>query len=135
MDFDTGDAVNPDMPGLLQEDEAAVPAVDVRPVGPIRTHVLPARVAHSRNISVTEDPNPAMLEIIASEDLRRQYLAVIVSGQPVIIGHDRHQVAEGVAGILPVGIMLYLHTAAPVFVRSATAGTAIVSYWTGQWAD
>lgn len=134
-DFDTNDSINPGVEDLQQEEEARDIAVSVRHVGPVLTHELPARVAHSRSVNVTESSDPALLEIIASEDLRRKFFTIIVTGQPCFVGFEKQDVASGVAGILPVNIPLTLPTAAPVYVRAATVGTAVVSYWSGNWAD
>lgn len=138
MDFDTNDSINPDIEDLHQEDQESwpgEPVVPVRQVGPALTHELPARVAHSRTVNVTEASDPALLEIIASEDLRRKFFFVIVTGQPCHVGFEKQDVASGVAGILPVGVLLPLPTSASVYVRAAAVGTAVVSYWVGNWAD
>lgn len=135
MDFDTNESINPDTEALQQEDLPGEPVVPVRQIGPMLTHELPARVAYSRSVNVTESGDPAMLEIIASEDLRRKFLFVSVTGQPCHVGFDKQEVASGVAGILPIGMLLPLPTSAPVWVRAAAVGTAVVSYWVGNWAD
>lgn len=133
--MDTNDSINPDVPELLQEEQDAVPHAMVKHVGPIEAHPLPARVAHSRTIRVTDSSNPANLEIIASEDHRRQYVTVICTEQAIHIGHDKQMVADGTAGILPPEISLTLPTSAPIWVRSFDPAGAQVSYWIGQWAD
>lgn len=124
------EAIGPDVAELEQYDTG--PAVDVRMAGPVRTHALPARVAHSRNITVTDVSQP---EQIGNEDLRRSYCTIIATGQPIYVGHDKQAVLDGTAAILPVSIPLTLPTAAPVYVRAAAVGAAVVSYWAGQWAD
>jgi hypothetical protein len=135
MDFDTNDSVNPDVEDLLQEDQGGSPHALVRHVGPINAHVLPARLAHSRSIRVTDSASPANLEIIASEDQRRQYVAIICTEQAIFVGHDKQMVADGLSGILPPGIPLYLPTTAEIWVRSFDPAGSQVSYWVGQWAD
>lgn len=135
MDFDTNNSVNPDIEELQQEDHDGAPAVPVCITGPALTHELPARVAHSRNVNVTESSDPALLEAVASEDLRRKFFFIIVTGQPCHVGFEKQEVASGVAGILPVGVVLPLPVTTPVWVRAAAVGTAVVSYWVGNWAD
>lgn len=138
QDFDTNHSMNPDLEDLQQEeaDAYAVAPVAVRVAGGVRVHQLPPRVANSRSLTVTDSADQTALEIIASEDPRRQYLVVSCQTQPVYLGHSKQDVAAGVAGILPTGVLLHLPTSAPVYVRCATVGqTAVVSYWTGEWAD
>lgn len=119
MDFDTNDSINPEIDDLLQDDGAKDPAVDVRVIGSMRTHKLPARVAHTRNLTISASTDPALLEHVANEDLRREYLFVSVTGQPVFIGHDKQMVADGTSGILPVGSVLALPTSEPAWARAA----------------
>lgn len=134
-DYDAGDAIEPDLDDVLQE-TSDLPAVVVRQAGPVRTHELPTRRAYTRNVNVTDAVDQVALEQIAAEDLTRKYLYVSVTGAPCYVGHDRGDVAAGISGILPVGLMLPLPTGAPVWVRSASAGvTAVLSWWAGNWAD
>lgn len=134
-DFDENDSINPDLDDLQQDNLANLPAVDVRLTGPALTHELPARVAHSRNINVTDSATPEVIEQVANEDLRRKFLYISVTGFPCFVGFEKQSVIDGTAGILPVGQVLPLPTAAPVYVRAAAVGTAVVSYWAGNWAD
>ena len=134
MDFDTNDSINPELPELEQEEDQALPAVDVRHVGPVKMHRLPARIAYSRNVNVVASSDPVTLENIASEDLRRSYIKVVCTGNPIFIGHTKQDVADGVAAILPINTLIELPTSAPVWVRGS-GGAAVVSYWIGNWAD
>lgn len=130
MTFDPP-AIEPDVDELLQED-LGPEAVPVKPVGPVGVHELPARIAYSRNLSVTDTQAP---EQIANQDLRRKYLVIVCTGQPVFVGHDKQSVLDGTAGILPVNLVLPVPAGVPVWVRAAAVGTAVVSYWSGNWAD
>lgn len=134
-DYDTNHAIEPDLPEVYQEDGPAT-AVDVRVRGPVSVNELPARVGNSRNIVATDSADPANLEQIATEDPRRKWLFVSVTGNPCYVGFDKQMVANGQVGILPVGIMLPIPVTEPVWVRCATpAGTSVVSYWAGHWAN
>lgn len=124
-------AIEPDTDELMQEQYPG-PAVPVRVTGPLTVHELPTRDASSRSVTVSDVSLP---ESIANEDPRRKFLYVTVTGQPCYVGFDKMSVANGTAGILPVGIMLAIPTMLPVFVRAAVAGNAVVSYWAGSWAD
>lgn len=135
MDFDQDDSMNPDVEDLLQEDQDHDPHALVRHVGPIQAHVLPARVAYSRSINVTDSADQTNLEIVGSDDPRRLYVAILCTGNPVFVGHDKTTVATGVAGILPINMVLYLPTTALIYVRSTNVAGSVVSYWVGQWAD
>lgn len=136
MDFDTNDSLNPETDELLQQDHGGpLLPVMVQVDGSVRVHQLPPRVAHSRNVPVALSSDPALVEIVAAEDPRRQYCKIICTGNPVFIGHDKQAVAQGTAGILPVGVPLELPTSAPIYAASASGGAAVVSYWTGEWAD
>lgn len=126
--------MDPELAEVLQEDDT-YPAVRVRVCEPIQVNELPARVMHSRSISVTNVATSDSLEIIGSEDLRRKWMFVSTTGQPVFIGPDKQAVLDGIAGILPVGGILPLPTGTPLYVRAAAVGTAVVSYWAGYWAD
>lgn len=131
MTFDPP-AIEPDVDELHQEDLSAE-AVLVKPVGPIGVHELPARVAHTRNITVSDTTNPP--EQVANEDLRRKSLTIICTGVPIFVAHDKQAAIDGTAGILPVGVALTLPVGVPVWVRAAAVGDAVVSYWSGNWAD
>lgn len=131
-DVTSDDAVNPELPDLLQQDQEALPAVEVRHRGPIQAQNLPARDGYSRTVSVTN--NPDSLETIPA-DPRRSYITFYITGSPCYIGHDKQAVLSGIAGILPVQRDLTLNTAAPIYILCTNAGPAAVSYWVGQWAD
>lgn len=126
------DAIEPGLDEVMQE-EYHGPAVPVRLSGPITVNELPTRDAVSRNIGVTDQTNPP--ECIANEDLRRKFLYITVTGQPCFVGFDKQSVANGSCAILPVGTLLPLPTGMPIFVKAASAGAAVVSYWAGNWAD
>ena len=132
------DAIQPGVDELLQE-EWPGPAVPVRPVGPVETHKLPARVSTSRLLTVAADvggDTTAAVENIATDDLRREYLYLVCTGQPLIVAHEKQAAIDGTGAVLPVNVLLTLPTAVPVFVRCATAGqSSQVSYWSGNWAD
>lgn len=134
-DFDSEDSINPGVDELLQEDQDGTPHALVRHVGPITAHVLPARVAYSRTINVSNSADPANLEIVGSDDPRRQYVAIVCTGNPIFVGHDKQMVADGIAGTLPTNLVLPLSTTAPIWVRSTNAAGSSVSYWIGHWAD
>jgi hypothetical protein len=127
------EAIEPELDEVLQEEGPV--AVPVHHTGPVGVHELPARLAFSRNLSVPTTTDPGLVEQIANEDLRRKYLYVSCTGFPVVVGHDKQMVADGTAGILPVGFLLPLPAGVPVYVRSTGAGPAVVSYWAGYWAD
>lgn len=136
-DYDA-EAINPGYDDLLQEVYEG-PAVAVRQVGPVTVHELPTRVATSRSLNVsdtlTTDPGAAA-EQIAAADLRRKKITILASAQPIFVGHTRQEVVNGTAGILPAGIPLTLTTSAEVWVRCSAVGqTAVVSYWSENWAD
>lgn len=131
-DFDTNDSINPDVEDLLQEDGQGEPVVPVRHVGPVRVHQLPARMAHSGTINVSDVSDRA--EDLA-EDFRRSYITIICTGQPVFVGHEKRAVQTGVAGILPINVPLTLHTSAALYFRSTNVAGSVVSYWAGNWAD
>jgi len=128
------EAVEPEIGDVLQETDA-LPAVRVQHAGPVTVHELPTRVSHSRSINVTNSASGDDIEQIAGEDLRRKYLVISTTAFPIFVGHDKQSVMDGTAGILPVGQVLELPTGAPVWVRAAAVGTAVVSYWSGYWAD
>lgn len=131
-DFDTNNSIDPDLQELQQED-AGAPVVPVRQVGPAHVHTLAARHAYSGFVNVSDTTNPP--ECIASEDLRRRYITIVCTGQPVFVGHEKQDVINGRAAILPINTPLTLPTTAQVWVRSAAVGAAVVSYWVGNWAD
>jgi hypothetical protein len=124
--------MNPELGELLQQDSAALPAVDVRHRGPIQAQILPARDGYSRTVSVTNVADS--LEIIPA-DPRRAYVTFYLTGSPCYIGHDKQAVLSGIAGILPVQRDLTLYSTAPIYILCTNAGPAAVSYWVGQWAD
>lgn len=132
------DAIEPDYDDVQQSDEA-VEAVRVKTVGMTLVHELPARVANSRSLSVSDvlqADAAAAIETLGDGDDRRKYLKLICTGQPIYVGHDKQSVLAGTAAILPAGLLLELPTSAPIYVRCATpAQTAVVSYWAGYWAD
>jgi hypothetical protein len=132
------DAIQPGIDELLQE-EYPGPAVPVRPVGPVPIHKLPARVSTSRLLTVAADVSgdtSAAAENIATDDLRREYLTIICTGNPIIVAHERQAAIDGTGAVLPVNIALTLPTGVPVWVRCATpAASSQVSYWSGNWAD
>lgn len=132
-DFDTNNSINPDLEELLQEDAGHQPVVPVRQMGPAPVQTLAARHAYSGSVNVTETTNPP--ECIASEDLRRRYITIVCTGVPVFVGHEKQDVINGRAAILPINTPLTLPTTAQVWVRSAAVGAAVVSYWVGNWAD
>lgn len=120
--MDTNDSINPGLEDLQQEDHDDAPAVDVRHVGPLRVHQLPSRVANSRSVTLSSTADdPTLVEVIAAEDLRRDYLAISVTGQSAYVGHDKYSVARGISGILPPGAILMLPTSEPVYARAAGA--------------
>lgn len=132
------EAIEPDL-DELQQTAPHIEAVAVRQIGPVQTNAMPARIANSRNLNVSDvsaagAPGDA-IETIGDNDDRRMYLVVMCTGQPIYLGHDKQSVLQGTAGILPVGVPLRLDTAAPMYVRAALAGVAVVSYWSGYWAD
>lgn len=127
-----GEAITPDLDDVMQE-EYTGPAVPVRLSGPVTVNELPTRDAVSKNITVSDTTNPP--EMIVSEDLRRKFLYITITGQPCYVGFDKQSVMNGTAAILPVGMLIPLPTAMPVWVRAATAGNSVVSYWAGTWAD
>lgn len=136
--FDTNDSLNPDVDDLLQEEQDGALHAPVKVLGSVRVHELPARVAHSRSLNVAGaagSVDPSLVEQIGNEDLRRKWLFVVAATNPVFIGFDKQNVADGISGLLPVGVVLPLPAAAPIFVRSNNAAGSIVSYWAGNWAD
>jgi hypothetical protein len=128
-------------PGMdaVQQQRYDGPAIPVRLDGPVQTHELPARRATSRNLTVADAASgdaAAACEQIGSKDLTRKYLYVLCTGQPIYIGHSRQEAAGNTAGILPVNVPLPMPTGMDIWVRCATAGqSAVVSYWSGNWAD
>lgn len=126
------DAVNPELPDLLQEDASALPAVKVKHAGPVQAQAVPSKYGYSRTVNVTNVADS--LEIIP-EDPRRSYITFYATGSPVYIGHSKQDVLSGVAGILPTQRDLTLYTSAPIYILCTNVGPAAVSYWTGQWAD
>jgi len=136
--FDTNDSINPDLDELLQQEQDHNVRVPVQIDHAVRVHELPSLVAHSRNLNVAgaaAGVNPDLVESIGPEDPRRKWMFILVETNPVFIGFDKQNVADGVSGRLPVGVVLPLPAAAPIFVRSTAAGGSIVSYWAGAWAD
>jgi hypothetical protein len=134
IDHGGDDAMLPEDIDDLRQRSDDYPAVRVKHEGPQLHHVLPARNAYSRNVTVQSTADPTQLEQIAAGDPRIRYIIILASTNPVYIGHDKQSVADGICGILPVGTSLTLPTSAPIWVRSTTA-TAIVSWWAGNWAD
>lgn len=130
--MDTNDAVNPELSELLQRESDRLPAVDVRPVGPVQVQNLPAKYGYSRKVAVTNVVDS--IEIIP-EDPRRAYITFMVTGSPVLIGHDKQSVINGTAAELPTQRDLTLCTSAPIYIICTNAGPATVNYWVGQWAD
>lgn len=131
------DAVEPDLDELQQTTDP-IDAVAVRHIGPVFTTEMPARIGNSRNLNVSDVNNGdagAAIETIGDNDDRRKYLIVMCTGFPIYVGHDKQSALIGTAAILPVGVPLRLDSSAPIYVRAAQAGTAVVSYWAGYWAD
>lgn len=128
---DTNDSLNPDLPDLLQRDQERLPAVDVRPVGPVLTQELPAPRAYSRYVSLTN--NPDLIEVIPA-DPRRKYITIITTAA-IFVGHDKLSVVNGIAGRLPANRDLTLWTSEPIYMLAAGAGAVDVGYWIGSWAD
>lgn len=123
-----------DVDDLRQRDDDRYPAVRVKHEGPVLGHELPARTAYSRSVTVTTAADPNTLEQIAAGDPRVKYVVLLATDQPIYVGHDKQDVANGICGVLPAGIPITLPTSAPIWVRATTA-PAIVSWWAGNWAD
>lgn len=132
-DYDTHGAIEPELGELFQEDTGTL-EVPVRLGKPVGAYNLAARILHSYNAAVAQTSDPALLEQIGTEDMRRMFVTIICTGNPIFIGPDKQLVANGRAGILPVGVPITLPVTTPLWC-AGSGGNATVSVWVGNWAD
>lgn len=136
----------PELEDVLQEEESEgvieVP-VRVASIGPVQTHVLPARDAIMRSVTVNDS-----VQQIVGGNLRRQKLTVwatsATSSGFLYIGTNKNEVESDLAARLPALVDTYVdgspmimemtHTL-PVWVKNTGAEIITLSFVAEDWAD
>jgi hypothetical protein len=124
--------IDPEVDELEQESHIEPITVPVRLDGPVMVHLLPARHALSRGLSVADTAS----EVLSGRDLRRASIRIWSALQPIYVGFSKQEVDIGTAAVLPVGLILTMTNIRQIWVRSATpAQVATVSWILESWAD
>lgn len=128
-----GTGITEDLPDPAVEDvqqrEWPLPAMPVKPTGPVQTHELPSRVAVARPYAV----GASTFEQVSGENLKRKRILLLASDKGFTYSTSGSS-STGVAW--PINVPLELRNAGAVYVKATTAGdTSTVQVIEEVWAD
>lgn len=141
------EASTPELEDLQQNNEREAPIevpVRVVDIGSVQTHLVPARDAIMRSMTVV--PGAAPMQIVGY-DLRRSRLQLWAhaeaDGDFIYIGSDKNEVESGssarIYGAVPGGLdratFLDMTHCMPIWVRNTVVNPIIVNVVAEYWAD